>query len=76
MKRSVRELAELIDARVMGDGTVEVSRVASFISIACFCGDRRGVRGGKHQFKAGTYLCATSAGIRSRGAFVQSSGAS
>src|SRR5207237_2176000 len=34
MKRSVRELAELIDARVMGDGTVEVSRVASLQSAA------------------------------------------
>src|SRR5207302_9666033 len=34
MKRSVRELAELIDARVMGDGTVEVSGVASLQSAA------------------------------------------
>src|SRR5207237_5299476 len=34
MKRSVRELAELIDARVMGDSTVEVSRVASLQSAA------------------------------------------
>src|SRR5438128_12001354 len=32
MKRSVRELAELIDARVMGDGGLEVSRVASLQS--------------------------------------------
>jgi len=32
MKRSVRELAELIQARVVGDGAVEVSRVASLQS--------------------------------------------
>src|SRR5947207_6447316 len=34
MKRSVRELAELIDARVMGDGGLEVSGVASLQSAA------------------------------------------